>query len=72
MNFFFVFSTSLFVPFSTKQVTHKRFAPLILLWKSGMERAGLTDTAMLITMRLSAKEKQGSECFVHLEGPLHG
>lgn len=35
--------------------------------------ARVSDTAMLITMWLSAMEKQGLECFVHLEGPLlHG
>lgn len=32
-------------------------------------RAGLTDTAALITVWLSAMEKPGLECIVHLEGP---
>lgn len=45
------------------------YTPLLPCWNSETGRVGLTDTAMLIKMWLSAMEKQGLECFVHLEGP---
>lgn len=60
------------IPAGLHKASHRSLAFLPVsateVWSG--ERVGLTDTAMLITMWLSAMEKQGLECFVHLEGPL--
>lgn len=62
MNLYFLY----FLIHSPRGSSHiTGIAPCSPLWKSRRERVGLTDTAMLITMWLSAKEKQGLECFVH-------
>lgn len=53
---------------SLHKASHTSLALLPVPSKYGRARVGLTDTAMLITLWLSAMEKQGLECFVHLEG----
>lgn len=66
----YIFSTVLLTPASRHQASHTSLALHPVPSKNGRVRVGLTDTAMLITMWLSAMEKARLRVLCTLRRPL--